>query len=451
MLVVDDEIGMRSFLKKSLGKQLALVEVADSVETAEALRSRCHFDVVVMDIRLAGRSGLDWLRDLRAQGEQIDVILMTAFADTDTAVAALRAGAADFILKPFRVEQMLASLRRCLEGRQMARANYLLRRAAPQPVDGIIGTSAAIRDVCEVLRRVAPTASTVLIEGETGAGKELVAQAIHSLSGRNGEFVPVNCGAISPELLESELFGHTRGAFTGAHANREGLFSYAHGGTLFLDEVSELPTAMQAQLLRVLETRTIRPVGSDREIPVDVRVIAATNRHLSDEVRVGRFRQDLYFRLNVLDIVVPPLRDHLEDIPELAAHFCARLAPEIGVPPLRLGQPDLHKLQSYGWPGNIRELRNVIERALLLGKLPGDCFRAEEHGVSESPAPGAGSLPPAAADWTLEQVERAHIRRVLDRAGGNKSEAARRLGLSRKTLDRKLNRWSAAEPMSSRG
>lgn len=439
VLVVDDELGMRNFIRKALGRTCALVEEAESVESAEALRQRYHFDLLIVDIRLPGQSGVKWLQELRDREVRTDVIVMTAYADLDTAVAALRAGAADFLLKPFALEQLMASVRRCLERQRLARENFLLKRERGGPaVDGIVGHSDAIREVCEVAQRVASTASTVLIEGETGTGKELVARAIHRLSARSGPFVPVNCGSISPDLLESELFGHTRGAFTSAHSTREGLFSHAHRGTLFLDEIAELPITMQAKLLRALEQKTIRPVGADREVPVDARVIAATNRQLASEVSEGRFREDLYYRLNVLAIDVPPLRERPEDVPELATHFSSVLADELGLTPIPLTHADMVRLQGYDWPGNARELRNVIERSLLLGKLPGEGFGAESVRPPSVPAASRGELP---TDWPLTEVEKYHILRVLEAASGNKSRAARTLGVSRKTLERKLKAW----------
>lgn len=439
VLVVDDEPGMRNFLSKALKPHCALVETADSAETAEALRRRYHFDLMILDIRLPGRSGVEWLKELREKDVRNDVIVMTAYADLETAIEALRAGAADFLLKPFRLEQIIASVNRCLESRRIARENFLLRRAVSKGgLEEIVGSSASIREVCDVIKRVAPTSATVLIEGETGSGKELVASAIHRLSDRSGPFVPVNCGSISPDLLESELFGHVRGAFTSAHSSREGLFSVAHGGTLFLDEISEMSMGMQAKLLRALETRAIRPVGADREVPVKVRVLAATNRQLSTEVEAKRFREDLFFRLNVLAITVPPLRERAEDISELATRFSRELSSELGVSPIPLNHEDLRKLMAYPWPGNVRELRNVIERSLLLGKLPGEFFSPDgQAAVGNSPA----SNPGMPLDWSMENVEKHHMLRVLETLNGNKTRAAKSLGVSRKTLERKLKAW----------
>ena len=448
VLIVDDEQGVRNFLKKSLDKHCGLVEVAESAETAEALHQRYMFDLLIVDIRLPGQSGIEWVRRLRERDFRAEVIVMTAFADLAAAIEALRAGAADFILKPFRLEEMLSAVRRCMERRKMSRENFLLRRELSSVgLKGIVGSSPQVKEMCRVVKRIAPTATTVLIEGETGTGKELVARAIHGLSGRQGPFVPLNCGSISPELLESELFGHTRGAFTSAHSSREGLFSYAHRGTLFLDEIGEMPRPMQSKLLRVLEEKVIRPVGADRATPVDARVITATNRRLADEVRIGNFREDLFFRLNVLTIRVPSLRERLEDIPALVDHWSGALARELGVGPLPFTYEDLVRLQSYDWPGNVRELKNVIERSLLLGQLPYDCIQQQDTGdAGDDTRISPVDYP---LDWTLAEVEKQHMLRTLQFAAGNKSEAARRLGISRKTMERKLKAWNtgiAAEP-----
>ena len=442
-LIVDDEPGMRNFLQRALRRRFALVEVAEDTETAEALRQRYHFDLLITDIRLPGKSGVEWVQELRDQGSTAAVIFMTAHADLDTAISALRAGAADFIMKPFRAEQMVAAVERCLENRSMVRENFLLRREVAMMFDthGMIGECQAITNICDVIKRVAPMPTTVLIEGESGTGKELAARAMHRYSGRSGSFVPINCSAVSGELLESELFGHIKGAFTGAHQAREGLFTYADGGTLFLDEIGEMPLGMQAKLLRVLEERTIRPVGANKEVPVDVRIIAATNRDLEAEVAANRFRQDLYYRLNVLAIRMPALSERMEDIPILAEYFLGKLAAELGIATPQYSPEEIACLRNYHWPGNVRELKNVIERCLLLGKSPSQCIAAESapvavaHQISDDPS--------------LEVVEKLHILRILDEAGGNKSEASRRLGISRKTLERKLQAWKAADKDSN--
>ena len=436
-LIIDDEPGMRSFLQRALSRRFALVEVAEDSESAEALRQRYHFDLLITDIRLPGKSGVEWIQQLRDQGSTASVIFMTAHADLDTAIAALRAGAADFILKPFRADQMIAAVERCLEQRRMLRENFLLRREVAKMFDahGMIGECQTITNICDVIKRVAPMPSTVLIEGESGTGKELAARAMHGYSGRSGSFVPINCGAISGELLESELFGHAKGAFTGAHQSREGLFTYANGGTLFLDEIGEMPLGMQAKLLRVLEERTIRPVGTNKEVPVDVRIIAATNRDLEAEVTANRFRQDLFYRLNVLAIRMPALKERLEDIPILADYFLSKLSTELGIQLPEYSAEEIAHLQTYHWPGNVREFKNVIERCLLLNTSPSQCIAVD---TQEAAIPG-----PTTEDSTLDSVEKRHILRVLHDANGNKSAASRRLGISRKTLERKLQAWSA--------
>ncbi len=443
ILIVDDEPGIRSFLQRALAKEYGLVEAVENVEAAEALRSRCRFDVLIVDISLPGRSGIEWVEALHEAGEPVDVIFITAYADLNATIGAIRAGAVDFILKPFRVEQLLNAVKRCLAYRAQRRTRAVTPPLGALPLDEdaeMIGRCPAIEEVRRLVQRVAPTPASVLIEGETGTGKELVAAAIHRASGRRGPLIAVNCIAIAPELFESELFGHTKGAFTGAHQSREGLFAAAKGGTLFLDEISEMPLPMQAKLLRALETRRVRPVGADQEIAVDVRLITATNRQLGESVRKGTFREDLYFRLNVVSVKVPPLRERAADIPELLEHFSRKLAAELGLSAYTFGPEEIVRLQQYAWPGNVRELRNVVERTLLLGRTPWESIGAA---TIEAPATEQGIVGFPTA-WTLEEVEKYHTLRVLSGTRGNKSEAARRLGISRKTLERKLSSWPDA-------
>ncbi|MBY4675618.1 sigma-54-dependent transcriptional regulator [Marinobacterium arenosum] len=439
ILIVDDEAGICDFLCRALSRHYAQVAIARSSEEAEQLRRRRHFDLLIVDICMPGQSGIDWARALDEQGVGSELIFMTGFAELDNALQAVRLGASDFILKPFRLEQMLAAVRRCFERLQLARENYIYRRRLPQLADQrmMIGESPQIGQLRELVARVAPTRSAVLIEGETGTGKELVAAALHQLSGRKGPFVPLNCGAVAAELIESELFGHTKGAFTGAGQPRQGLFSYADGGTLFLDELAEMPLLMQAKLLRVLEEGKIRPVGSEQARTVDVRIVAASNRSLQQAVEQGEFRADLFYRLNVLPLQLPPLRQRCEDIAPLAQYLGGQLAQELGLPPLPLSQPDIQALQQYHWPGNVRELRNLLERCMLLGSLPHQMLSPQAD--SRSTAEPRSGYPP---DWSLSQVERHHIERVLARQQGNKSRAAEQLGIGRKTLDRKLQRRS---------
>jgi len=435
VLVVDDEAGMRNFLEKTLAPRCTEVLSAPSAEAAEALVRTHRFDLVILDITLPGKSGIEFLRELREHGYSGDVVLITAFADLDTAIEALRAGASDFILKPFRVTQLLNAVKQCLERARLARENYVLRRTISErrlAFDGLIGESQSMRALLPALARVAAVGSTVLLSGESGTGKELAALALHRRSPRAGRpFVPVNCASMSPELIESELFGHARGAFSGAAKARDGLFYYAQGGTLFLDEVSELPTAVQAALLRVLDDRRIRPVGSEQQVPVDVRIVAATNRNLADEVAAGRFRKDLYYRLHVVEITMPPLRDHKEDIGLLVEHFIANLAPQLGVEPIEVSASELDYLRQYDWPGNVRELRNLIERSLILGQLNVSALY-----------PGPRSEAPQAAATDLHSLEKQHILSVLDSVQGDKTRAAKLLGVSRRTLERRVAEWA---------
>jgi len=453
VMVVDDEPGMVSFLHRSLAQRCGWVATAGSVEDAAELLSRRHFDLIVLDIALPGRSGVEWLHQLRDQGFAGDVVLMTAYADLETAIEALRAGAADFLLKPFSVAQMLNAVKRCFERSSLHRENYVLRRQIDErvgAVEGLVGASTAMREVCALIKRIAPTPSTVLIQGESGTGKELAARALHRMSPRADKpFVPINCAAIAAELIESELFGHVRGAYTGAAAGREGLFYYARGGTLFLDEVSELSLPLQAKLLRVLEERRVRPVGSEQEIPVDVRVVAATNRDLAGEVAAGRFRQDLYYRLQVVGVRMPALRERLEDLPALIDYFVEMLAPSLGVAPLPRNDAHRARLANYPWPGNVRELKNLVERSLILGYFSDDLA----PGMAPTrdavpPAPSAGDTASGEAgsitfetEESLDAVERRHILKVLEATAGNKTHAAQRLGISRKTLERKCAAW----------
>jgi len=438
VLIIDAEADVRQYLHKGLEKRFGLVEVAANSTAAESLLERCNFDLVIADIRVCGSSAVDWVNTLRREAGTTAVIFISADADLDLAIEALRAGASDFVTKPFHLEQMLAAIEQVMQTQQVLRENIVLRRQLDSVQDhGIVGQCETIRSVCDLIKRVGPMPTTVLIDGETGTGKELAARAIHAWSGRDGNFVAINCGAMTAELLESELFGHIKGAFTGAHQAREGLFTYADGGTLFLDEIGEMPLSLQVHLLRVLEEQAIRPVGSNRVLPVDVRIIAASNRDLHAEVDSGRFREDLFYRLNVVNIRIPPLRERLEDIPALVEHFMHTLATEMGIDPRPMGAEELAQLRSYAWPGNIRELKNVIERCLLLRQSPGQCLVGMPGQRGESAEPSADNL-------SLAAVEKRHILKVLDLEGGNKSAAARVLGVSRKTLERKLSAWREA-------
>lgn len=436
ILVVDDEPGMRNFLVRTLGPRCKhLDEAADTEEATRKLDER-HYDVVILDNVMPGKNGVDWLAEQRAVGFFSDAILMTAYADLETAIRALRAGAVDFVLKPFRSNQLLNAVARCLDRVRLQRENYVLRyelKATSDHIllrDRLIGESPAIRQVRDQIARVAPLPTSVLLTGQSGTGKEVGARSLHSLSDRADKpFVPVNCAAIPPEMIESELFGHLKGAFTSADSAREGLFLHAQGGTLFLDEIGELPPAVQSKLLRVLEDRRVRPVGSEREVPVDLRFIFATNVDLKAAVEAGRFRPDLFFRINVMQIDLPPLKARGNDVVELAELFMTRLSQQLGMPPVAISQATHAALRRYDWPGNVRELRNLIERTLILGRFPDEML----GGPAGEAEPVAGSL----AD-----LERRHILAVLQEAGGDREEAARRLGISRKTIDRKCAAWN---------
>ena len=433
---------MRNFLVKTLVPRCHSVMEAGSAEEGADILRAVHIDLIILDISLPGRNGVSWLKELRDQGFTGEVILITAFADLDTAIEALRAGASDFILKPFRVPQILNAVKHCFETSRQARENYVLRHTLSvrnEGGSGLVGSSPVMARLTQSLGRIAAVNSTVLLQGESGTGKELVARALHTMSPRaEGPFVPVNCASMSPELIESELFGHAKGAFTGATKARDGLFYYAQGGTLFLDEVAELPLALQATLLRALEDLKIRPVGSTQLLPVNVRIIAATNRSLKDEVIAGRFRKDLYYRLQVVEITLAPLREHKEDIAELVPHFMAQLVPLLGVAPLDITPAEMDYLMQYDWPGNARELRNLVERSLILGAL--NVSALFSLGSRAASAPGAD--PQAHATTDLQALERQHIQSVLDSVHGDKTRAAQLLGISRRTLERRHAEWS---------
>lgn len=434
ILIVDDEPGMRNFLVKTLVPRCQSVYAASSAEEASKFLQQQHVDLIVLDISLPGQNGVAWLKSLRDQGYRGCAIFITAFADLETAIEALRAGASDFILKPFRVPQILNAIKHCFDCARLARENYVLRHTLSRQSDtstGLMGRSSYMQGLRDSLNRVAQVDSTVLLQGESGTGKELVARALHQLSPRHsGPFVPVNCASVSPDLMEGTLFGHAKGALRGASAARDGLFYYAQGGTLFLDEVAELPPPVQAALLRALEDLQIRPIGSSQLIPVNVRIMAATNRALKDEVIAGRFRKDLYYRLQVVDMTLAPLRERKEDIADLVAHFMAHLAPRMGVAPLTITSLQMDYLMQYDWPGNARELRNLVERSLILGEL--------NVSALYDAAPRSTAHP-----TDLQSLEKQHIQSVLDGVQGDKTRAAELLGISRRTLERRCADWAA--------
>lgn len=376
VLVVDDEPGMRNFMARILGPQCRRIELAASVGEASDWLAVASFDVIVLDNILGRERGLDWLREQREKGFVPPVVLISAFADLEIAIEAMQAGAADLILKPFRSNQLLNAVLRCAEQTRLRAENNLLRhelRRADTGADVLLGQSPQIEALRATLERVAPLPSSVLLTGESGTGKEVAARMIHALSPRaEGHFVAVNCATMREETVDAELFGHIEGAFPGAAGHREGLFLHAHGGTLFLDEIAELPLSTQAKLLRVIDDRRIRPLGAERELPVDLRLIFATNTDLSERVAQGRFRADLFHRIDILRLHLPPLRDRAGDALLLARAFMERLSQQLGLSPVEITPEVERALAAALWPGNVRELRNVVERALILGRFPPD-------------------------------------------------------------------------------
>ena len=438
LLVVDDEPGMRNFIQRTLGPRCRKMDLAANTTEAAQMLDAAHYDAIVLDNVMAGQRGVDWLAEQREQRFVPPVVLITAYADLDTAIQALKAGAADFVLKPFRSNQLMNAVARCLDRAQLERENTLLRHqlransAVMTLRDRLIGASPAIAAIRETIARVAPLPSSILLTGQSGTGKEVAAQMIHDMSDRADKpLVPVNCAAIPADMVETELFGHLKGAFTGATAPREGLFLHARGGTLFLDEIGDLPLATQAKLLRVIEDRKVRPLGAEREVPVDVRLIFATNSNLERAVAEGKFRADLFYRLNIVQIHMPPLQARGNDVHDLTDLFMANLSVQLGMPPVAI-TPDIRAaIAAYDWPGNVRELRNLVERALILGRFPQDVLRAAPMDAPRSNGPE-----------TLAEAERRMIRTTLAACEGDRDRAAASLGISRKTIDRRCAEWN---------
>ncbi len=436
ILLVDDEEKIVVLLKAALSHRGHEVTGVTSGEAALAAVSAEAFDLVLTDLRMEPVDGMTVIREVKASSPDTAVVVLTAYGEVKTAVEALRLGAAHYLTKPFNFDEVALVVEKTLAEARMQRQNQALRRASTQ-VGGsqeLVGYSPLVVALRQIIAKVAPSDTTVLIRGESGTGKELVARSIHRASARSGgSFVAVNCAAIAESLLESELFGYRRGAFTGADSDHEGLFEAAQGGSLFLDEIGEAGLNVQAKLLRVLEERKMNRVGDPREREVDVRVIAATNRSLEQAIAAGSFRQDLYYRLLVFPVDVPPLRERTEDLPSLAEHFLAGL----GHRPTKLPGTTLKRLRAYSWPGNVRELRNVLERAHILA---GDGPLADAHVILEvGQPPAVGGVPESLpADLDLANNERRLIRAALQRAEGNKSLAAKMLGITRRTLYSRL-------------
>jgi DNA-binding NtrC family response regulator len=440
LLVADDDQVARDLLAEVLAREGYRVRVAaGGAECIAAARGE-PFDLALVDLRMPDIDGLDVLRALRALQPPVPVLVLTAFATIDTAIAAIRAGAHDYLSKPFRIEEITLAVARTLETERLVRENLQYRRQLDDRygVQNLVGQSPEMVGIYKLVARVAALDTTVLVHGETGTGKELVARAIHQASPRaDRPLVVVDCTALPEALFESELFGHERGAFTGAAVSRRGLLETADGSTCFLDEVSELSPALQAKLLRVLQERVIRRVGSNEPIAVDVRIITATNRDLRKLVDEGGFREDLFYRLNVVSLAVPPLRERREDIPVLARHFLARYAAAAGKPITDFARETLDLLTAHAWPGNVRELEHAVERAVALSSstviVPVD-LPPEVHGGASAPLKMPSGRP------TLEDLKRWYVAKVLEEAEGNKAHAADVLGIDRRTLYRMLER-----------
>ena len=441
ILIVDDDQPHRSMLRTVLRGWGYGVEEADDGTTAVALVRERAFDVVLTDVRMAHMVGITTLSQIRAWNPAIPVLIMTAWSSVESAVDALRLGAYDYLTKPLDFDVLRLSLERALDHTRLATENQELRRRLTNQESPILGRSRPVRELVEMVETVAPTEATVLITGESGTGKELVARAIQSASLRKDKpFVTINCAALAENLLESELFGHEKGAFTGADRRREGRFVQADKGTLFLDEIGEMPLSLQAKLLRVLQQGEVQRVGSDEPLTVDVRVIAATNRVLADEVAAGRFREDLFYRLNVIGLEVPPLRARQEDIPLLAAAFLERHAAANRKSLKGFTPQAMDAMLRYSWPGNVRELENAVERAVILTTTDYVTERALPLTVQNAP-PAAEDDLSALGSMSLEDVEKKAIEATLRETEDNKSEAARRLGITRATLHSKLKKY----------
>ena len=437
ILIVDDEFSIRKTLGMLLKSEGHAALEAEGLEAAKAALDKHPVDLVVTDLRLGESSGMDLLAHLRAAGHPAESIVMTAYASIETAVEAMRLGAYDYLTKPINPDELLLRVNKVLEKKSLREEVTRLREelSGRYQLSNVVAASPAMRSILELIERIRNQDIPVLIGGETGTGKEVIARAIHATSRRaQGPFVAINCCTLPEELLDSELFGHVKGAFTGATANMRGLFQQAHGGTLFLDEIGDISPRLQAKLLRVLQEGTVRLVGGQSEVKVDVRVIAATNRDLEAMAAEGAFRSDLLFRLNVLPIVVPPLRARREDIAFLIEHFLERLRARLGRDDLSLTPGARQKLMLYDWPGNVRQLENVLERSFALYDKP--VLDADDVALGTFPA-GAGAKEDE-TQLSLAAVEARHVRRVLAAHGGNQVVAARVLGISRSTLRRKL-------------
>jgi two-component system response regulator PilR (NtrC family) len=438
ILVVDDERSMREFLEILFVKEGWRVRTADNISQAQKCIDELVPDLVVTDLKLKKESGLDLLKDVKGRYPDVEVIVITAFATTQTAIEALKMGAHDYVHKPFQVDEIRVVVQRALERRRLLSENIRMRAELTGGYDfgDLVGKSVRMQEIYRLIEQIAPTRSNVLITGESGTGKELVARAIHLRGARKDKsFIPIDCASIPEQLLESELFGYVKGAFTGADGNRRGLFELAEGGTVFLDEIAEVPLTIQVKLLRVLQERYIRRLGDGKDIPVDVRLVAATNRDIEEEVRKGNFREDLFFRLNVIPIRLPPLRERKEDIPALVRHLTQKVAKAEGqAAPIVLSEA-VDALSTYDFPGNVRELQNMVERAVALsgGRPIGpEVFLENMQAADDSGGTESVDLPEDGIDLesVLASVERKLIDKAMQMSKGVKKKAADLLGIS---------------------
>ncbi len=440
VLIVDDDHEMCQLLFDVLqGEGFSVTTINDSLEASRSIKKE-DFDVIVTDLKMKGLKGLDLLEETNRVAPMTPVIIITAFGTIDSAIQAMKMGAFDYITKPFQMDELVLTVKKALENRLLRKEVLRLRKEVESRYDfhHLIGRSPSMQRIYDLIERISNTSSNVLITGESGTGKELVARAIHYSGGRKeGPFIAVNCAAIPETLLESELFGYKKGAFTDARSDKKGLIFAANEGTLFLDEITELPLTLQAKLLRVIEERAVRPLGDTTSYSIDVRIISASNRDMDSSIKHGKFREDLYYRLKVIDIDMPPLRDRREDIPLLIQKFIPRFSKEFKKNISGISQDALRLLLNYSWPGNVRELENVIQRAITLSQheiilpedLPSSIIQKTDDRLFEKAVE---------EKLTLDQLEKEYIRRVLVETGGNKSKAAEILGLDRKTLYRKL-------------
>jgi DNA-binding NtrC family response regulator len=463
IIVLEDDLVVRKSLEQQLRYRRYDVASASTIAAAQDLLAKDNFDLMIVDVRLPDGEGTELLKQLQSRPVKPLVVMISGFGTVDLAVECMSSGAFTFLTKPFSPEQLAVTLKKAEEHTQLVKVNQFLSHAEDEEAGyEILGQSACMESLRQLIRKVARTQATVLIQGESGTGKELVARALYRQSPRaNAPFIKVNCAAIPENLIESEFFGHEKGAFTGALAKREGRFELAHGGTILLDEISEISPTVQAKLLRVLQERELERVGGNRTIKVDVRVISTTNRHLEDVVERKEFRQDLYFRLNVVPIIVPPLRDRKEDIPLLADQFRQRFARKHGVEVHAISQNCMAELMAHTWPGNVRELQNVIERAVILCS-EGGVLEPAQLGMAHTSGIAAANVMPMRSDAptsssgasgnfeTLAEMEKRHILAALQRSNGNRTHAAKTLDISIRTLRNKLNEYNRKTPAAQR-